>query len=125
MKAKGMILIIVIMLIGSTNAYAASSSLNTGMQSLSQTDMEHIEPTKTHIQAINIITNITVCQAKKIAKKYIMVPGAYPGTPKLSYQKASGSFKGGYVWDVPIILNGKRVNGIMIDAQTGANLGES
>ena len=61
MKAKGMILIIVIMLIGSTNAYAASSSLNTGMQSLSQTDMEHIEPTKTHIQAINIITNITVC----------------------------------------------------------------
>jgi len=69
-------------------------------------------------------TNITAAQAKEIAKKYIAEPGDYPGTPKLTYIEASGGFKGGYVWIVPIMNNGKVVDGIGIDAQTGENLGE-
>jgi len=38
--------------------------------------------------------------------------------------KASGSFEGGYVWNVPIIHDGKVVDGIDIDAQTGEEIGE-
>lgn len=125
MKTRGVILILIIVLIGINNAYATSNSQNNGCtQKLSQIDGKYTEISEISVQTIKITTKITAEQAQKIAKKYIMVQGAYPGNPTLFYQKASGSFKGGYLWDVPIMKNGKRVNGIVIDAQTGANLGE-
>ena len=125
MKTRGVILILIIVLIGINNAYATSNSQNNGFtQKLSQIDGKYIEIYEISVQTNKITTKITAEQAKKIAKKYIEVQGAYPGNPTLFYQKALGSFKGGYLWDVPIMRNGKRVNGIVIDAQTGANLGE-
>ncbi|HMK53828.1 MAG TPA: peptidase [Methanobacteriaceae archaeon] len=64
-------------------------------------------------------TNITAAQAQQIATKYIEEPGAVAGTPKLT----TNNGKKTYI--VPVILNGKTVGGIEIDAQTGANLGEA
>ena len=124
MKTRGVILILVIMLIGITTTYAASNIQNNSCtQKLSQIDKKYTEIYEISAQASKT-TKVTAEQAQKIVKKYIKVHGAYPGNPILFYQKASGSFKGGYLWDVPIIKNGKRINGIVIDAQTGTNLGE-
>lgn len=58
-------------------------------------------------------TKISSREAKNIAQKYIEEPGATAGTPTLSKN----------VYTVPIILNGKNVGEISIDAQTGENLG--
>jgi len=62
-------------------------------------------------------TKISAAEAKKIAEKYIEEPGASAGTPKLSKQD------GNLVYTVPVIMNGKNVGEIDIDAQTGENLG--
>lgn len=125
MKTRGVILILIIVLIGINNVYATNNSQNNGCtQKLSQIDGKYTKISEISVQTNKITTKITAEQAKKIAKKYIEVQGVYPGNPILFYQKASGSFKGGYLWDVPIMKNCKRVNGIVIDAQTGANLGE-
>lgn len=64
-------------------------------------------------------TAISDEQARKIALQYIYVPGAYPGNANLSKWP-----DGRLVWTVPVIKNGKIVNGIVIDAQTGQNLGQ-
>lgn len=108
---------------GQNNTMTQNTSQNT---TVNETHMKkHTESTETHKKTNETIkTNITAAQAKEIAKKYIGEPGAYPGTPTLFYQKASGSFKGGYIWEVPIMYKGKWVDGIQIDAQTGENLGE-
>lgn len=126
------LIVIVVLIIGGVYVYATSTSSNNTVQNTSQnttineTHMKkNTEPTENHTKNNETAkTNITAKQAKEIAKKYIETPGAYPGTPTLFYQKASGSFKGGYIWEVPIMLNGKWMDGIMIDAQTGENLGE-
>ncbi len=125
MKIRGVILTLVILLIGINNTYAASNSQNNDCtQKLSQIYDKYTGISEISAQTSKITTKITAEQAKKIAKKYIMVQGAYPGNPALFYQKASGNFKGGYVWCVPIMLKDKCVSGIMIDAKNGANLGE-
>jgi|GEM_PF-5484457 len=136
MENKGILALIVIMavvIIGSVYVYATGIDLNSNATqntpqiiTVNETHMKkHAESTEAHTKVNKTVkTNITAEQAKEITKKYIETPGAYPGTPKLFYQKASGSFKGGYIWEVPIMLNGKWVDGIEIDAQTGENIGE-
>lgn len=125
MKTRGVILILIIVLIGINNVYATNNSQNNGCtQKLSQIDGKYTKISEISVQTNKITIKITAEQAKKIAKKYIEVQGAYSGNPKLFYQKASGNFKGGYVWCVPIMLKDKCVTGIMIDAKNGANLGE-
>jgi len=125
------VLIVTILLIG--GAYACGTSANpnnsaTNTQNVTANEIHmktHTESTETNIKVSKTVkTKISAEQAKEITKKYIGIPGAYPGNPKLVYLKASGSFKGGYAWAVPIMLNGKIVDGILIDAQTGENLGE-
>lgn len=126
-----LITIVAILVIGGLYVYADTNSSNNTQNTsqnitVNETHMKtHTESTEAHKKANKTVkTNITAEQAKEIAKKYIGTPGAYPGTPTLFYQKAEGSFKGGYIWEVPIMLNGKWVDGIQIDAQTGENLGE-
>lgn len=123
-----LIVIIAIIFIGSIYVYATNINSNNNAQNttINETHMkEHTESTDTHKKANQTVKiNITAEQAKQIAKQYIETPGAYPGTPALFYAKASGSFKGGYIWEVPIMLNVKWIDGIQIDAQTGENLGE-
>lgn len=60
---------------------------------------------------------ITPSEAKKTAEKYIEEPGATSGTPML----INTDGKSTYV--VPVILNGNQVGEILIDAQTGENMG--
>ncbi len=60
---------------------------------------------------------ISPAEAKKNAEKYIEEPGATAGTPML----INTDGKSTYV--VPVILNGNQVGEILIDAQTGENMG--
>jgi uncharacterized membrane protein YkoI len=62
-------------------------------------------------------TIISASKAKKIALEYIEEPGATAGTPEL--------VKSGKVYIVPVIVDGKTVGEIEIDAVTGENLGGS
>lgn len=126
-----LIIIIAIILLGGIYVYASSNSNNSAQNTsqnttINETNMkQHTESSDTHKKANQTVkTNITAEQAKQIAKQYIGTPGTYPGTPTLFYAKASGSFKGGYIWEVPIMLKGKWIDGIQIDAQTGEDLGE-
>lgn len=59
---------------------------------------------------------ITPQEAKNIAKKYINQTGATPGDPMLKTE-------GNKVYIVPIIINGNPAGEIIIDANTGENLG--
>lgn len=62
-------------------------------------------------------TNISSAEAKNIAQKYIEEPGATAGEPMLKDED------GNPVYIVPIMLNNNIVGEIIIDAQTGENLG--
>ncbi len=133
-KREIAILIAIIAIIATGGVYASASGMNSIKSA--QNDLQNTTLNETHMKEHTksaetpkktnetIKTNITAEQAKQIAKQYIETSGAYPGTPKLLYQKAYGSFKGGYIWKVPVMLNGNLINGILIDAQTGQNLGE-
>lgn len=65
----------------------------------------------------NTTTGISASKAQEIAKKYIEEPGAKAGTPKMI------NVNGKKVYVVPVMLNGKQVGEIELDAQTGENLG--
>ncbi len=56
-------------------------------------------------------------EAKKIAQRYIEEPGAVAGEP------VPGTSEGKPIYTVPVLLNGKNVGEIYIDAKTGENLG--
>ena len=60
---------------------------------------------------------ISASDAQSIAQKYIQEPGATAGTPDLK------DFSGEKVYVVPVVLNGKTVGEIDIDAITGNNVG--
>ena len=66
------------------------------------------------IGAVNV--KITAQDAKNIAQKYINQSGASAGEPMLKTD-------GNNVYIVPIIINGNPAGEILIDAQTGENLG--
>lgn len=125
-KSIAIIILVIIIAIGGIYLLTSKTAPNTVQNNTTINNTGNHTKTITNHTHINetVKTNITAAQAKEITKQYIGEPGAYPGTPKLIYVKASGGFKGGYVWEVPIILNGKEVDAIGIDAQTGENLGE-
>lgn len=60
---------------------------------------------------------ISASEAQNIAKKYIEEPGATAGTPNLV------EINGKKTYAVPVIMNGKTVGEIDIDAYTGENVG--
>jgi uncharacterized membrane protein YkoI len=62
-------------------------------------------------------TTISSAEAQKIASKYIQVSGATAGKPTLVKQDSK------MVYIVPVIINGKNVGEIDIDAKTGKNIG--
>jgi len=65
----------------------------------------------------NATATISASEAKTKAQKYIEEPNATAGEPKL----INTDGKSTYV--VPVILNGNQVGEILIDAQTGENMG--
>jgi len=65
----------------------------------------------------NTTANISAEEARKTAAKYIEEPGATAGEPVL----INTDGKSTYI--VPVILNGNQVGEILIDAQTGENIG--
>ena len=56
-------------------------------------------------------------KAQEIAQKYIEEPGATAGTPQLV------DMNGNPTYAVPVVMNGKTVGEIDIDAHTGQNVG--
>jgi hypothetical protein len=76
----------------------------------------------TNITGFNNSTTISAQQAQKIAQAYILESGAKAGNPTLTKWPDER-----LVWHVPIINSNGTYEGIGIDidAQTGANLGES
>ncbi len=62
-------------------------------------------------------TKISSEQAQEIAQKFIEQPGATAGTPQLT------EIDGKSIYVVPVMVDGKSVGEIEIDAQTGENLG--
>ena len=80
-------------------------------------------PVKQEAISINNTVNntthntISSAEAKKIASKYIEVSGATAGKPTLVKQDSK------MVYIVPVIINGKNVGEIDIDAKTGKNIG--
>lgn len=62
-------------------------------------------------------TKVSSAEAKNIAQKYIEEPGATAGEPMLKNDD------GTQVYIVPIMHNNNIVGEILIDAQTGENLG--
>lgn len=62
-------------------------------------------------------TNVSSAEAKNIAQKFIEEPGATAGEPMLKNDD------GTQVYIVPIMHNNNIVGEILIDAQTGENLG--
>lgn len=62
-------------------------------------------------------TKISSEQAQEIAQKFIEQPGATAGTPQLT------EISGKSIYVVPVMVDGKSVGEIEIDAQTGENLG--
>ncbi len=60
---------------------------------------------------------ISAADAQSIAKQYILQPGAQAGTPDLK------EINGEKIYIVPVIIDGKNVGEIDIDAQTGKNVG--
>ena len=78
---------------------------------------EIVKVSNTTTNNYNSQTTITPSEAQKIAKTFIEVPGATPGTPKLVNQD------GTIMYIVPVINNNTVVGEIDIDAKTGKNLG--
>ncbi|WJI09981.1 PepSY domain-containing protein [Methanobacterium sp. CWC-01] len=70
-----------------------------------------------NVNNVTNTTNITATQAQQLANQYIEQAGATAGTPQLT------NVNGKQVYIVPIVLNGKTVGEIEIDATTGQNLG--
>ncbi|MBI5680806.1 MAG: PepSY domain-containing protein [Methanobacterium sp.] len=130
---KGIIAIIAVIILAGVGLYVYSlqgSNINTGnntTQNITNPNNTQTTPqNQTNITSVNntqvnnnIKTNISSEHAKEISLQFINEPGAYPGNPTLSKLP-----DGKLVWDIPVIQNGKIVSGVVIDAQTGANLGE-
>jgi uncharacterized membrane protein YkoI len=99
---------------GTGNNNPTNSSSNLEKQQISSSDTTNNANTATKEDTNNIIS---ASKAKEIAQKYIEVPTATTGTPKLI---KSGET---LIYVVPVIDNGQVVGEIEINALTGANVG--
>jgi uncharacterized membrane protein YkoI len=99
---------------GTGNNNPTNSSSNLEKQQISSSDTTNNANTATKEDTNNIIS---ASKAKEIAQKYIEVPTATTGTPKLI---KSGET---LIYVVPVIDNGQVVGEIEINALTGANMG--
>ncbi|UTB32798.1 MAG: PepSY domain-containing protein [Methanobacterium sp. ERen5] len=111
----GLVVIVAIFGIG----YAAFTNMNTTTSPTNNSSVQNVQNTTSNTSNAQKTENKTISseEAKKIATKYIEVAGATTGTPKLVNQDNR------MVYIVPVMVNGKNVGEIDIDAQTGANLG--
>jgi uncharacterized membrane protein YkoI len=109
----GLVVIVAIFGIG----YAAFTNMTTSPTNNSS--IQNVQNTSSNTNNTQKTENKTISseEAKKIATKYIDEAGATPGTPKLVNQDNK------MVYIVPVMINGKNVGEIDIDAETGANLG--
>jgi len=93
---------------------AVSGCLDTGSN---QNPQNNLSNQGQNVTNLTNATNITATQAQELANKYIEQAGATAGTPQLT------TVNGKQVYVVPIVMNGKTVGQIEIDAATGQNLG--
>lgn len=105
-----MISLIILMMV----VVAVSGCLDTGSNQKPQNNLSNQVQNVTNLTNA---TNITATQAQELANKYIEQAGATAGTPQLT------TVNGKQVYVVPIVMNGKTVGQIEIDATTGQNLG--
>jgi uncharacterized membrane protein YkoI len=106
--------------------FAASGSLdnkdnkdnNSSVNSSSNQEKQQTSSTNiTKQQNTTKQTEISSEEAQQIAQKFIEQPGATAGTPQLK------EIDGKSIYVVPVMIDGKAVGEIEIDAQTGENLG--
>lgn len=115
------ILAIAAVMVVGVAAYSGSGNLNpanhTDLKSL-QSSNDTITTQQNNTQQTNSgQTMISASEAQSIAQKYIKEPGATAGTPNLV------EINGQNTYAVPVIMNGKTVGEIDIDAFTGDNVG--
>lgn len=112
MKNKSVIslLAIIILLVGISGCIDTQNTNSTNYQTSGQNTT--VNDTQNTTAA-----KISAEEAKKTAAKYIEEPGATAGEPVL----INTDGKSTYI--VPVILNGNQVGEILIDAQTGENMG--
>jgi len=91
-----------------TNANNTLASTGNSIENSNLTNQASSDPSNAKVSA---------SEAKSIADKYILEPGAYSGSP----QNVDIAGKNTYV--VPVKSNGKTVGEIDIDPQTGKNVG--
>lgn len=110
----GLVVIVAILGIG----FAAFTNMKTTTSPTNNSSVK-VQNTTTNTSDVQKTTNNTITseEAKKIATKYIDAKGATAGTPKLVNEDNR------LVYIVPVMVNGKNVGEIDIDAKTGANLG--
>lgn len=112
------ILAIVVVVVIGVAAYAGNSKLNTVNQTEKNISISNNSTPPVIIQQNNSEkTMISAIEAQEIAQKYIEEPGATVGTPHLV------ELNGQMIYVVPIIMDGKTVGQIEIDAYTGKNVG--
>ena len=106
--------------------FAASGSLDNNNKDNkspndSSSNQEKQQDSSTNIETQHNTTikpaEISSEEAQQIAQKFIEQPGATAGTPQLT------EMDGKSVYVVPVMIDGKSVGEIDIDAQTGENLG--
>lgn len=114
------ILVLVIVVVIGAGIYAGS----TQVKPISQSDTTDITTITSNDSAnVNNSSNssrqtmISASEAKNIAKTYIEEPNATAGTPHLV------EIDGQMIYVVPVIMDGKTVGQIEIDAYTGNNVG--
>ena len=100
------ILVLIVGVSGCTDN--TQNTTNNGNQTLQQNTSDN---------SSNANVKISSEEAKNIAKKYINQTGATPGDPMLKTDDNK------YI--VPIMVNGNPAGEIIIDAQTGENLGNT
>jgi uncharacterized membrane protein YkoI len=124
-KLFGLVIIIAILAVGVFAFGSSDTTKNPNSTSTIQqqnvaainTNSNPSNPSNNPTTTQNSQTKVSSAEAQKIADKYILQPGAAAGTPKLIKQDTK------LVYIVPVIMNGKQVGEIYIDAQTGQNQG--
>ena len=98
---------------GSTQVKPISQSDTTDITTITSNDSANVNNSSNNSRQ----TMISASEAKNIAKTYIEEPNATAGTPHLV------EIDGQMIYVVPVIMDGKTVGQIEIDAYTGKNVG--